>query len=569
MSKVDPKLGEAFVEVHADLDRLDRDLDRGKRETKKATSAMSKSFAGMKKGIGVAVGALGGLIAGYATLQGAKALSGAIKNTLSFVDAIDKQSRQLGVSAEFFQKVEFAASQSGISIEEVAMSMRFIAKNAALAGEGNKTVSDAFDRLGVSVHDANGQLKQTEQIYTETINALPKIANSTERIGLTMKVLGARSVSVLNMADAFNDLTMEAERLGLVIDNTLVEQGVNATDTLDVLSRVTRAELSAALLDLSPMLIRVGEGMVFLARGAAEAWARLADYLNLDPTTLKQSMDRHVEVLQEIAEKESLILKFQRDLITEHNRSRRRMFLTAEKDTMDEIITLMGEQAALEEKIAKLTERTAAATVEIEKPDIAVLRDATNAWDELDKKRRKAAAGWGREAENMATAWDRAADNASSSMARMVADGEISFAELGKAFVQNFTEYVIESLVMSRLFGMLGSFVGSFSQTPVMGPGGNTLYPGGGVLAPDIIPQIPFAPSGLPPSLPGGASVSRPASVTIINQSGSPTSESTDMDGSVRVFIGSQSAEDVYNGGDLAQAIEKKYGLRPDPVRRG
>ena len=58
------------------------------------------------------------------------------------------------------------------------------------ARKGTGEIADAYRRLGVSVTDMSGNLRDSETVYWETIDALGKVSNETERDALAMQIFG-------------------------------------------------------------------------------------------------------------------------------------------------------------------------------------------------------------------------------------------------------------------------------------------------------------------------------------------------------------------------------------------
>lgn len=96
------------------------------------------------------------------------------------------------------------------------------------ARDGSSKFADAYAKLGISVADSNGQLRDSETVYWETIDALGKISNETERDALAMQIFG-KSAQELNPLIAqgsagIAELTEEAKRMGAVLSEESIEK---------------------------------------------------------------------------------------------------------------------------------------------------------------------------------------------------------------------------------------------------------------------------------------------------------------------------------------------------------
>jgi len=83
--------------------------------------------------------------------MGAAAIGGAIKRSIADASRIRDESMRLGITPELFQELDFAAKQTGASMEDVASALRQIAKAqvAALKGGEMSDAAKVFERRGV------------------------------------------------------------------------------------------------------------------------------------------------------------------------------------------------------------------------------------------------------------------------------------------------------------------------------------------------------------------------------------------------------------------------------------
>ena len=92
----------------------------------------------------------------------------------------------------------------------------------ALQGSGN-----AFTQLGIDILDSNGNLRDSEEVFWEVIDALGEIENETEREALAMDLMG-RSAKTLNPlieagSEGFAAIAEEARNAGYVMGEEALE----------------------------------------------------------------------------------------------------------------------------------------------------------------------------------------------------------------------------------------------------------------------------------------------------------------------------------------------------------
>lgn len=111
-------------------------------------------------------------------------------------DDINTLSKQTGISTDDLQKYAAAADLTDVSLEAMAKSQQTLKKNMFSASEG-KSQKKYFDELGISVVDADGNLRDSNEVFNETIAALGSIENETQRDAIAMKIFG-KSANELN-----------------------------------------------------------------------------------------------------------------------------------------------------------------------------------------------------------------------------------------------------------------------------------------------------------------------------------------------------------------------------------
>lgn len=198
----------------------------------KALKNVGLAFVGMASAAAAAVGAAVAAVAKLGKSLGNMALSAA-----NAADEIATLSVQTGLSAEELQKYRYASDLIDVSVETITGSMSKLTKNMSSAAKGSKSTTAAFEKLGVSVTDSNGGLRDRNEVFNETIKALGQIENETERDAAAMDIFGnsARDLKPLIMggADALEALGAEAERAGLILSSQQLGNLTALSDAMD------------------------------------------------------------------------------------------------------------------------------------------------------------------------------------------------------------------------------------------------------------------------------------------------------------------------------------------------
>ena len=193
------------------------------------------------------------LSAGAAALG--TAMLGMAFNAGKTADDLLTLSRNTGISVEELQKMQYASDIVDVSMDQMTGSLSKLVKQM---GSGN----DAFKTLGVSITDENGNMRDAVDVWYDTLEALSKVENETERDQIAMELFGKSAMDLSGIVDdggqALRDMGQEAEDLGLIMSEDGVRAAGEFNDAIDKFkNQASQAffEAGAALADsLLPML---------------------------------------------------------------------------------------------------------------------------------------------------------------------------------------------------------------------------------------------------------------------------------------------------------------------------
>jgi uncharacterized protein YukE len=280
--------GKEFDEAEKQADEFGREIKKAADQADDAGGRFEK-LGGVLKGIGVAMGAALAAI-GTAAVGAGKALVDMSVNSAAYADEILTASTVTGMSTDSLQAYKYAAELVDVSLDTLTGSMARNVRSMSSARKGTGEVADAYRRLGVSVTDSSGNLRDSETVYWETIDALGKVSNETERDALAMQIFG-KSAQELNPLIAqgsvgIAELTEEAKRMGAV----MIEDSLNALGKFDDSIQRLKAGSVAAKNMLGTVLlpqlqILADDGVALIGeftRGLSEAngdWTKISEVI--------------------------------------------------------------------------------------------------------------------------------------------------------------------------------------------------------------------------------------------------------------------------------------------------
>ncbi len=210
----------------------------------------------LKKGITTAGKWAAGI--GAAAAAVGTAMVGAASKVAGTADEIDKASRRAGTSAENYQRLNYAMGQSGISSEKFEKSMVKNQQALNKAAEGTAAYADAYEKLGVSIYDANGNLREADSVYEKTLKKLADMEDLNQRNAIANQLFGKSYADLAPILDAgsagIDALTSRAEQLGLVLGQDVVDAGVLFGDTMDDAKQMGGAFFNVIAAELLPIL---------------------------------------------------------------------------------------------------------------------------------------------------------------------------------------------------------------------------------------------------------------------------------------------------------------------------
>ena len=150
-----------FGEIMVDNAKANTGIDETTSKGKHLGTTLSDVTAKIGKGFAVAGAAIGAMAAavGGAVVGATKALTDMTVGAAAYADEILTASTVTGMSTEALQAYKYAAELVDVPLETLTKSMAKQIKSMSGAADGSKAMVAAYDKLGVKVTDANGNLR--------------------------------------------------------------------------------------------------------------------------------------------------------------------------------------------------------------------------------------------------------------------------------------------------------------------------------------------------------------------------------------------------------------------------
>lgn len=254
---VSRKIGKLGFEISADVKKLRNGLDRAQGRirgfARGATRTLGKVTA--------AFGALGIAIGGLATIRG-------FKSTIENLEAIAIASNRIGLTTTALQEYVEVLKFSNVTQEQFITSIQRLGRRAQDAIDGSNALREAFLNLNVSLTDTQGNTRDINDIFEDTLAALKNIQNPIERNAAAFKLFDTEGVpAIAALTDTYDDLIGRVRASGAIIEEEAIQRASKLNEQFTEASTVIQGKFKRAFVELIPVITRFAE---FVARASEE-----------------------------------------------------------------------------------------------------------------------------------------------------------------------------------------------------------------------------------------------------------------------------------------------------------
>lgn len=212
------------------------------------------------------------------------------KETAAAAKELEALSLQTSVSTTDLQAFQYAEDFIGVSSDQLADSLKDLTTKMSDAANGNEETAAKFDQLGVSIYDAQGNLRSSYDVFLDVIDGLGEMSNQAERDALAMSLIN-ESAQQLNPlieqgSGSLKKYAAEAENVGYILSNdqlkalTDVDEAQNRLlKSQEAVSKQISAEyapyMSDALNETRELIEKVGTALI--DSGAVDAFGSILD----------------------------------------------------------------------------------------------------------------------------------------------------------------------------------------------------------------------------------------------------------------------------------------------------
>lgn len=232
----------------ADSSQMRQEVQDAADATETSTDRIVSSAKAMAAGV---MGALSvGVFAGF------------LSEAAAAVSEMDNQAKAVGITAQSYQALGYAAQKSGVEQEKFFDAAAGLNEKLLDAATGGEDSVNMFKALGIEVKESSGQIKTADVVMTEMADSFSKMADGATKSFIASELMGDAGMELLPVLDkgsaSMRAAADEAERLGMILDQKTIaankqlkaDMGLTAQVTQNLGARIA-GELAPTLNNLS------------------------------------------------------------------------------------------------------------------------------------------------------------------------------------------------------------------------------------------------------------------------------------------------------------------------------
>jgi hypothetical protein len=215
-----------------------------------ATDKTGAAFRSVQSGLTQINAATAGVRNAMVGLGGAIAALGAItyvRNVINIADSMDELSKRTGIAVETLSALSNTAALAGSSQEELGSALIRLNKSIAEAASGSKDQALAFTNLGVSVRDAEGNIRSTVEVLSDIADAFSRVDDGAIKTQYQMALFGK---SGANLNEFLSKGSAGIKEFGATVSTEFAEQSATFKDNIDLLSQKIQEKIGQKSLPL-------------------------------------------------------------------------------------------------------------------------------------------------------------------------------------------------------------------------------------------------------------------------------------------------------------------------------
>lgn len=244
-------LGSLFIDLAANTAKFETDIGRAKKLSEQRSKEIQKGFQDAAKNI---AGALAAIDIG-------NRFGAAFDKAIERADALDEMAQKVGATVRGLSQLQFAAELEGV--EDFTQVMVKLNRATIEAKTATSEQAKAFDELGVSIVDAEGNLKSSDALLIDIAEAFSGAEDGADKTAIAMALFGKTGADLIpflnNGATGIKRLTDVSDKLGLTLDESTAAAAARFNDNLFIIGKSSDALFTQVTAQLLPGMADLAE----------------------------------------------------------------------------------------------------------------------------------------------------------------------------------------------------------------------------------------------------------------------------------------------------------------------
>ncbi len=243
------------------LEKAQRDLDKTSDNAKKADTSLESLARNTKILAGIELGRL--FVDGVQAIANvfrdvANRVTTLVSSVNSGIDSLNDLSARTGINVEALQGYSLAAKLAGVDTEQFGTAVQRLAVNI-----GKATPGDALDKAlkGINLSLAELRALSPEQQFSEIGQAISQLPTAADRAAAAVAIFGKQGAALAPLfregAASIEELQARAERLGIIISETQVNNVADMNDAFDLVAATINGIVGQVIGNLAPAVTAV------------------------------------------------------------------------------------------------------------------------------------------------------------------------------------------------------------------------------------------------------------------------------------------------------------------------
>jgi hypothetical protein len=267
-------VGSLLIKIGADTAMIKRDME-----------VIGNVFNKFEKNTKGALLNVRNAMMGLVSIVAVKKVASEIKSVIDTVDKMRDSARILGVTTESLSKLQYAASLSGVSVDDLQSGLQKMTKSIGQAAHGTGKAKDALSQLHLKTKDLIN-LSPDEQ-FLQIADALSKVKNSSEQGRLSVEIFSKAGQGLLSLIQegrgTIEGFGEELQSVGGVVGTDFANSCDEANDAIQRFDKSVFGLKMTLIRDLVPAISDAAQWMTELINqsGLVAYNKDLAEYAEL------------------------------------------------------------------------------------------------------------------------------------------------------------------------------------------------------------------------------------------------------------------------------------------------